>query len=420
MSGATAAALALPTSQLTLEGPLWNDVTDVTGGAGTLGTILLDVGGITKLGSRRLVIQGPGTYTGNVVVADGVLLVQNSTGLGAGNITTPPLPTVTVDSGAALELGNTVTAISVPNSAGGNTFSSSETGGLEEGLEINDEDLILDGTGDPTFGDSPLEVLSSNALTTGPEVQTFAVDVGGTFTLSYGGINYTTPTITEGTTTTAAIQADLDALASITDAPGAYATVSQEGNVYLITITNPTDPGLALTETLVAPAGTGNSTYAVAGYTDNGSTSESLAPVNDPLVSTDNVWNGPIALNDSATVNNTIDSTTTITIPNGSRLIVGGTISNGSAVITAQGYGGAGLHTHRRRRTGPGRQQYLRRHDHGRAGRPDGRQQPRAGDHRRLRRPDHHLEQSGRRHHQIHADVHHDDRDGDRSVHLHV
>jgi autotransporter-associated beta strand protein len=55
-------------SQLNLTGYLW----DATTGPG----------GITKLGSRRLVIQAPGTYTGDVDIKAGVLLVQNDSALG--------------------------------------------------------------------------------------------------------------------------------------------------------------------------------------------------------------------------------------------------------------------------------------------------------------------------------------------------
>ena len=39
-------------------------------------------GGITKLGSRRLVVQGAGTYTGDVDIRAGALLAQNNTALG--------------------------------------------------------------------------------------------------------------------------------------------------------------------------------------------------------------------------------------------------------------------------------------------------------------------------------------------------
>ncbi|MDW8244825.1 MAG: autotransporter-associated beta strand repeat-containing protein, partial [Thermogemmata sp.] len=70
-------------SQLLLTGYLWDN-------GSTSGSLL-------KLGSQRLVIQAPGTYTGNVTVANGVLLVQNDTALGA-----PGTGTVTVQSGAAL------------------------------------------------------------------------------------------------------------------------------------------------------------------------------------------------------------------------------------------------------------------------------------------------------------------------------
>src|SRR5205807_592160 len=41
-------------------------------------------GGIVKTGSQRLIIEAPGTYTGPVDVAGGVLLDQNNTALGAG------------------------------------------------------------------------------------------------------------------------------------------------------------------------------------------------------------------------------------------------------------------------------------------------------------------------------------------------
>ena len=39
-------------------------------------------GGITKFGSRRLTIQGAGTYSGSNQVVDGILRVQNDTALG--------------------------------------------------------------------------------------------------------------------------------------------------------------------------------------------------------------------------------------------------------------------------------------------------------------------------------------------------
>ena len=56
-------------SQLNLTGYLWDNGSTP--------------GGIAKLGSRRLVIQAAGTYTGDVDIKAGVLLVQNDTALGA-------------------------------------------------------------------------------------------------------------------------------------------------------------------------------------------------------------------------------------------------------------------------------------------------------------------------------------------------
>jgi autotransporter-associated beta strand protein len=313
---------ATPTSQLTLAGPLWNFP-----GA---------TGGLTKLGSRRLIIAGPGTYTGNVNISQGVLLLQNNTGLGQGNSTSPP--TTTVASGAALELGNTVTALDVSNNLGGDTYTSSESGGLLEGLTVQGIKLVLNGSGDPTFGDTPLTILSSNAPTTGPEVQTIAVGPSGSFTLTYGG--QTTAPFTIGATTgagastPAAIQQALDALTSISNFAGAYATVNQNGNVYSITIVNPLAviQDQAVTANSYVPVGTGNPGDAVATLIENTSTSEPLAPQNDPLVSTDNFWNGPVALN----------SNTTITAPTNSRLVVGGTISDGTNT-PSNGYGGSSL-----------------------------------------------------------------------------
>ena len=52
-------------SQLVLTGYTWDSATGP--------------GGITKLGSRRLVIQSPGTFTGDVDIKAGVLLAQNDT-----------------------------------------------------------------------------------------------------------------------------------------------------------------------------------------------------------------------------------------------------------------------------------------------------------------------------------------------------
>ena len=104
-------------------------------------------GGIVKLGSQRLILQGPGTYTGAVDVQQGVVLDQNDTGLGSGAGTT------TVETGAALELANGVAP---------------ENGGIASGIDVYGEHLVLNGTGNTTFGDTPLTVLSGASGPTAP------------------------------------------------------------------------------------------------------------------------------------------------------------------------------------------------------------------------------------------------------------
>ena len=116
-------------------------------------------GGINKLGSQRLTIQGPGTYTGAVNIDQGVLLIENNTALGIGGGTT------TVVAGTALELGNTITT---------------EDGGLQGGLDIAGEALVLNGSGDSTFNDTaPLDLLPAG-LNPIPTSNLFSLLAAGT------------------------------------------------------------------------------------------------------------------------------------------------------------------------------------------------------------------------------------------------
>jgi autotransporter-associated beta strand protein len=124
-------------------------IVDAGGGlSGTVWTYTATVnpagarGGVTKLGSQRLILQGDGTYTGPVDVKQGVLLNQNDTGLGIGNL---PTSSTTVESGAALELAST---------------NPKTNGGLQAGLGIWGNHLILNGSGNSAFGDGALTVLS--------------------------------------------------------------------------------------------------------------------------------------------------------------------------------------------------------------------------------------------------------------------
>lgn len=106
-------------------------------------------GGITKLGSKRLNVQGHGTYTGDVLVQEGVLRAQNDTALGDTTKGT------TVEPGAAMEL-----------SAGIKT----NNGGISTGLNVWNEHLTLKGTGNTTNGAliHPLTVLDSDHMWRGP------------------------------------------------------------------------------------------------------------------------------------------------------------------------------------------------------------------------------------------------------------
>ena len=225
---------ALTASQLTIQNEIENYDAILLGNTGGSGDSL------TKLGSRRLIIEGPGTYNGGVTIADGVLLDQNNTGLGAGNtLTGGNTPEVTVDNGAALELGNVIANGSLTGS--NSILTGSEGGGLTGGLGIYGDDLVLNGSGDPTFGDAALTVLGG-AAPTGATVQTLTITgstTGGYF-LSFGG--QTTAEIS-ATASAAQLQAALDALTTIGGADGSvsvfqsgmFQTNAGNDNVYTIT-----------------------------------------------------------------------------------------------------------------------------------------------------------------------------------------
>ena len=80
-------------------------------------------------------------------IQQGVLLNQNDTGLGSG------VGTTTVEAGAALELAN---------------GTAPENGGIQSGLNIWAKHLVLNGTGNAAFGDTPLTVLSGATGATAP------------------------------------------------------------------------------------------------------------------------------------------------------------------------------------------------------------------------------------------------------------
>ena len=144
-------------------------------------------GELVKLGSQRLIVQGPGTYSGGVDVRAGALRIQSDTALGQPlNFTTDDgsvNTTTTVENGAALEIAPTVPELN---------------GGIERGLEIWYDNLVLDGTGNSTFGDSPLTILSQDNLWRGPitlnsSIQITFQNVLGDVAVATMGINTTNP-----------------------------------------------------------------------------------------------------------------------------------------------------------------------------------------------------------------------------------
>src|SRR5207247_591414 len=98
-------------------------------------------GQLIKLGTRKLIIQGPGLYTGGVDMRQGVIRIQNDTALGTG--TSAAGISMVVNAGTALELAPTLPL---------------ETGGIQRGLQVWYDNLILNGTGNTDFGDAPLVI----------------------------------------------------------------------------------------------------------------------------------------------------------------------------------------------------------------------------------------------------------------------
>jgi autotransporter-associated beta strand protein len=122
------------------------------------------LGGLVKLGDQLVVVQGNGSYQGDVNVAEGVLLVQNDTGLGIAPTASPKR--VTVQEGATLALGTTIPEL---------------TGGRQSGIQAQNFLLELNGTGnntllkpnatdrnpDPVGQLAPLEILPNAEIVNG-------------------------------------------------------------------------------------------------------------------------------------------------------------------------------------------------------------------------------------------------------------
>lgn len=180
-------------------------------------------GELIKLGSQRLIIQGQGLYTGGVVIDQGVIQIQSDTALGTGTPTTDV--TTTVESGAALELGTTV-----PDN----------NGGIQQGLQIWYTNLVLNGTGDPAFGDAPIMVESNDNMWRGP------IQLNNTLSVTFQGpaadtavptilatVNSVNGTLSATSATTGA--ADIDAVQTLNFNNGFVA-----GDTFTLVVSNGT------------------------------------------------------------------------------------------------------------------------------------------------------------------------------------
>jgi autotransporter-associated beta strand protein len=230
--------------------------------------------GLFKLGSRRLELQGDGTFTGDVNVVAGTLRVQNDSALGrdgsgtaVDGVQTFTTSTTTVAPGALLELEKGI----APNN-----------GGIAAGVQVWDERLVLNGAGQQVS-------VSGNA---------------GTFTLSFNGASTGNLAFD---VTAAQMQAALSALSTI-GGVGGTVTVTKADHVYTVTfggslagLNNP------LMVAIAGPA-PGNMTVEVTG------TNFPLSALPDA----DIMWRGPI----------TLAADTTIDVGDQARLILYGPISD--------------------------------------------------------------------------------------------
>jgi autotransporter-associated beta strand protein len=137
-------------------------------------------GGITKFGSQRLDLQGPGSFTGSNIVAEGVLRVQNDTalgqqssGTGAGNQVYTTTQT-TVQNGATLELKAGLANLN---------------GGIAAGVQVRNEHLVLNNTGSASVQTATITVANNT-----------------TFTLTYAGQTTAPFTFSSTTNTPTALQ----------------------------------------------------------------------------------------------------------------------------------------------------------------------------------------------------------------------
>lgn len=276
------------TSELLITGSMFDNVSSrsqpaapaVTGG-----------GGFTKLGSRRLILQADGTYSGAVDVAEGTLRIQNDTALGSVPGSVGTVTNTTVEDNAVLEIKGT-TLNPYPND-----------GGSAAGISVFNERLTLTGNG-PSL---------NQIVTIGGASGTFKLTFQGQTT---GPLDITSPTLGND------IQNALNALNTI-GAPiggvGGSVNVSPSGLASSYTVTFGGSLAQAIPPRMGVTALTGTATATVAG-------SGNASVIN---LSDDNMWRGP----------GTWKTNTTIDVRNGSRLTLFGAIDDGAPSGPPQGSG---------------------------------------------------------------------------------
>ncbi len=122
------------------------------------GTVTLSpgyfTGGLIKLGSQELILEGNGTYQGGVDIRQGIIVDENDTALGTPLNAGAPGFTfgTTVEAGASLVLSPTVAGLN---------------GGIADGEATWGTGLTLNGSGNSTFGYAPLAVTADDNLWSG-------------------------------------------------------------------------------------------------------------------------------------------------------------------------------------------------------------------------------------------------------------
>ena len=262
-----------------------------------------NISGIVKVGSQRLIITGPGTYTGGVTVMAGSIRVQNNTALGAGSTSNN---TTTVAAGASLELAAT------------NPLTN---GGTVTDLNIWGEGLVLNGSGNGAAAGSPVnaQTLALTGMTTASQ-----------FTLTFDGATTSAITYTGTAADATNIQNALNTVLGTLGFTGGSVNVSQSGSGVFTIVFAGTLAGTSqspILATVTAGPATGSANAYLNLGDDAALVNEAIDPAGLAAPATlvgDNTWRGNVSLNNSATMD----------VQTGTRLTIDGVIDDtGNASI---------------------------------------------------------------------------------------